>query len=46
MLVKKGEKFPSDLVLLSSSAEDGTCFIETCELDGFVINFIPSSPQI
>ncbi|KXS10299.1 phospholipid-translocating P-type ATPase [Gonapodya prolifera JEL478] len=33
-MVLKGEKFPSDLVLLSSSIDDGTCFIETSDLDG------------
>jgi phospholipid-transporting ATPase len=32
--VEKGEKFPVDAMLISSSYEDGTCFVETAELDG------------
>ncbi|KAJ3219341.1 hypothetical protein HDU67_001560 [Dinochytrium kinnereticum] len=32
--VVKGEKFPVDAVLISTSYDDGTCFIETAELDG------------
>jgi phospholipid-transporting ATPase len=32
--VEKGDKFQVDCVLLSSSYEDGTVFIETAELDG------------
>lgn len=31
---KIGEKIPVDTVVLSSSFEDGTCFIETADLDG------------
>ncbi|KAI8925711.1 hypothetical protein BC831DRAFT_459873 [Entophlyctis helioformis] len=34
LYVTKGEKFPVDAMILSSSYEDGTCFIETAELDG------------
>ncbi|KAJ1979582.1 hypothetical protein H4R35_001459 [Dimargaris xerosporica] len=30
----KGQTVPADLVLLSSSAEDGTAFVETMDLDG------------
>ncbi len=30
----KGQKFPVDVVLISSSYDDGTVFIETAELDG------------
>ncbi|KAI9591889.1 hypothetical protein BDF19DRAFT_388940 [Syncephalis fuscata] len=30
----KDEPVPADLVLLSSSIEDGTCYIDTVELDG------------
>ncbi|KAJ1505225.1 hypothetical protein HMI54_006155 [Coelomomyces lativittatus] len=32
--LKKGAKIPADLILLSSSFEDGLCYIETSELDG------------
>uniref|UniRef100_A0A2P2MIL8 Phospholipid-transporting ATPase n=1 Tax=Rhizophora mucronata TaxID=61149 RepID=A0A2P2MIL8_RHIMU len=32
--VEKDEFFPADLLLLSSSYEDGTCFVETMNLDG------------
>lgn len=34
MLVKEDETFPCDLILLSSSREDGTCFVTTASLDG------------
>ncbi|KAJ3147903.1 hypothetical protein HDU86_007644 [Geranomyces michiganensis] len=30
----KGDKSPVDAVILSSNYEDGTCFVETAELDG------------
>ncbi|XP_041637884.1 phospholipid-transporting ATPase IH isoform X1 [Cheilinus undulatus] len=32
--VKEDETFPCDLILLSSSREDGTCFVTTASLDG------------
>ncbi|RKO92915.1 hypothetical protein BDK51DRAFT_49773, partial [Blyttiomyces helicus] len=32
--LEKGEKFPVDAMLISSSYEDGTCYVETAELDG------------
>lgn len=31
---KKGERFPCDMIVLSTSFDDGTCFIETSQLDG------------
>ena len=34
ILVKEGENFPSDILLLRSSIVDGHCFIETSSLDG------------
>ncbi|KAL4656537.1 putative phospholipid-transporting ATPase IH isoform X1 [Arapaima gigas] len=34
VLVKEDETFPCDLILLSSSREDGTCFVTTASLDG------------
>jgi|1048.fasta_scaffold73513_2 magnesium-transporting ATPase (P-type) len=33
--MEKGEKFSVDVIILSSSHEDGTVFIATAELDGF-----------
>lgn len=32
--VIQNETFPTDLVVIKSSAEDGACFIETSSLDG------------
>uniref|UniRef100_A0A671N5Y7 Phospholipid-transporting ATPase n=1 Tax=Sinocyclocheilus anshuiensis TaxID=1608454 RepID=A0A671N5Y7_9TELE len=32
--VKEDEMFPCDLILLSTSREDGTCFVTTASLDG------------
>ena len=34
LLVKDGEEFPADLLVLKSSHENGMCFIETASLDG------------
>ncbi|KAI1899812.1 hypothetical protein AGOR_G00065600 [Albula goreensis] len=34
VLVKEDETFPCDLILLSTSREDGTCFVTTASLDG------------
>ncbi|XP_075056125.1 phospholipid-transporting ATPase IH isoform X2 [Mixophyes fleayi] len=34
VLVKEDEVFPCDMILLSSSREDGTCFVTTASLDG------------
>ncbi|MGH0138058.1 UNVERIFIED_CONTAM: hypothetical protein FKN15_026035 [Acipenser sinensis] len=34
VLVKEDETFPCDLIFLSSSREDGTCFVTTASLDG------------
>uniref|UniRef100_A0A671V9S5 Phospholipid-transporting ATPase n=1 Tax=Sparus aurata TaxID=8175 RepID=A0A671V9S5_SPAAU len=34
VLVKEDESFPCDLILLSSSRDDGTCFVTTASLDG------------
>lgn len=33
-MVKEDEKFPCDLIFLSSSRGDGTCFVTTTSLDG------------
>ncbi|KAI8910720.1 hypothetical protein DFJ77DRAFT_470897 [Powellomyces hirtus] len=32
--LEKGEKSPVDAIILSTNYEDGTCFVETAELDG------------
>ncbi|XP_013916448.1 PREDICTED: probable phospholipid-transporting ATPase IH [Thamnophis sirtalis] len=34
VMVKEDETFPCDLILLSSSRSDGTCFVTTASLDG------------
>uniref|UniRef100_A0A8C5M1H3 Phospholipid-transporting ATPase n=1 Tax=Leptobrachium leishanense TaxID=445787 RepID=A0A8C5M1H3_9ANUR len=34
VLVKEDEAFPCDLILLSTSREDGTCYVTTASLDG------------
>ncbi|GLD63332.1 probable phospholipid-transporting ATPase IH isoform X1, partial [Lates japonicus] len=34
VLVKEDESFPCDLILLSSSRDDGTCYVTTASLDG------------
>lgn len=33
-MVKENETFPCDLIFLSSSRGDGTCFVTTTSLDG------------
>lgn len=35
VLVEKNSQFPADLIIISSSQEDGLAYIETAELDGF-----------
>ncbi|KAG7256622.1 LOW QUALITY PROTEIN: hypothetical protein CRUP_002884, partial [Coryphaenoides rupestris] len=34
VFIKEDETFPCDLILLSSSRDDGTCFVTTASLDG------------
>ncbi|XP_037135095.1 probable phospholipid-transporting ATPase IH isoform X1 [Syngnathus acus] len=34
VFVKEDESFPCDLILLSTSRDDGTCFVTTASLDG------------
>ncbi|XP_054643934.1 phospholipid-transporting ATPase IH isoform X9 [Dunckerocampus dactyliophorus] len=34
VFVKEDESFPCDLILLSSSRDDGTCYVTTASLDG------------
>lgn len=33
-MVREDETFPCDLILLSSSRPDGTCYVTTASLDG------------
>lgn len=35
--VSKGEGFPADMVLLSTSQNKGMCYVETSSLDGYVL---------
>lgn len=34
LYLEKGEKSPVDAFILSTSFDDGTCFVDTAELDG------------
>lgn len=34
VMVREDETFPCDLILLSSSRHDGTCYVTTTSLDG------------
>ena len=34
LMVNENEEFPADIVLLSSSAAEGTCYVQTSSLDG------------
>lgn len=34
VLLEKNQRVPADMVLLSTSEEEGTCFIRTDQLDG------------
>jgi len=42
--VYKGQEFPADLILLSSSSPDGMCFINTANLDGEAVPKPRSAP--
>lgn len=34
LYIKRGEKIPADCMLISTDYDDGSCFIETADLDG------------
>lgn len=38
--VENGQHFPADLIVLSSSSEEGSCYVETANLDGYVTPII------
>ena len=40
VIVNNNRHFPADLVIIASSQEDGSCYVETANLDGYVINSI------
>jgi magnesium-transporting ATPase (P-type) len=48
--VKSNNEFPADLVLLSSSGDQGMCYIDTCNLDGEtnlkIRNSIPDTSRL
>jgi magnesium-transporting ATPase (P-type) len=44
LYLSKGEKSPVDAMILSTAYEDGTCFVETAELDGWVFKFKSKRP--
>jgi magnesium-transporting ATPase (P-type) len=39
--VKSNNEFPADLVLISSSGDQGMCYIDTCNLDGTISEKYP-----
>jgi hypothetical protein len=41
--VRCDEQIPADLVLLATSNEDGICYIETSQLDGYSAPTCPST---
>ena len=41
VVVREDETFPCDLILLSSSRQDGTCYVTTTSLDGESSHKVP-----
>lgn len=41
VVVREDETFPCDLILLSSSRHDGTCYVTTTSLDGESSHKVP-----
>lgn len=41
VIVREDETFPCDLILLSSSRHDGTCYVTTASLDGESSHKVP-----
>uniref|UniRef100_A0A669BDP8 Phospholipid-transporting ATPase n=1 Tax=Oreochromis niloticus TaxID=8128 RepID=A0A669BDP8_ORENI len=46
VVVKEDETFPCDLILLSSSRPDGTCFVTTTSLDGESSHKVPQLQEV
>jgi magnesium-transporting ATPase (P-type) len=38
--VKKNETLPADILVIKSSHENGFCYFQTTNLDGYIINLI------
>lgn len=45
VVVREDETFPCDLILLSSSRHDGTCYVTTTSLDGESSHKVPGLVQ-
>uniref|UniRef100_A0AAX7T5I0 Phospholipid-transporting ATPase n=1 Tax=Astatotilapia calliptera TaxID=8154 RepID=A0AAX7T5I0_ASTCA len=46
VVVKEDETFPCDLILLSSSRSDGTCYVTTTSLDGESSHKVPQLQEV
>lgn len=46
VVVKEDETFPCDLILLSSSRPDGTCYVTTTSLDGESSHKVPQLAKL
>lgn len=46
VMVREDETFPCDLILLSSSRHDGTCYVTTTSLDGESSHKVPGLDNV